>query len=385
MELSSETDLNKIHKKKPKALFICHEKFLNPSSLEGGVKFCTNEYIRLINIKFDVTNIPVVYTNKLTHRLKKKFGLSVYNDFQPKEYYVLLKRSLDNNDANVVFLNLTNTVAFAEFIKKNWPHVKVVLCSHGNESGDHLHAIELHNSFKGAFRNAAIFSLGNMLVKESYFRKYIDLVLTVSDVEVGIEKWLGSKAILMVPRFIDLNNIKRKPISGNVGFLADLTHEPNYFGIKEVCEALKKIGFENTIIRLVGGGKERGLFLAEQYTFVKYVGYLNEEELITELGIWSFALNPVFYYSRGVSTKLGKALGMGLPVITTDIGLRGYEWKEGTLPVCKDADEMALLVLKLSTDVDAIHVYGLEVEKIQLTVTSITESADKMMKFLQII
>lgn len=385
MELSRETDLNKIHKKKLKALFICHEKFLNPSSLEGGVKFCTNEYIRLITIKFDVTNIPVVYTNKLTHRLKKKLGLSAYDDFQPKEYYVQLKRSLDNKDANLVFLNLTNTIPFAEFIKKNWPHVKVVLCSHGNESGDHLHAIELHNSYKGAFRNGAIFTLGNMLVKESYFRKYIDLVLTVSDVEVGIEKWLGSKAILMVPRFIDVNNIGRMPIYGTVGFLADLTHEPNYFGIKEVCEALKKNGSENTTIRLVGGGKERGLYLTEQYSFVNYVGYLNEEELITELGAWSFALNPVFYYSRGVSTKLGKVLGMGLPVITTDIGLRGYEWKEGIIPVCKDADEMALLVQKLSTDVDAIHEYGLEVEKIQLTSASITESAEKMMKVLQII
>ena len=340
--------------------------------------------MRLIRINFEIIQFPVNYTKRWNYRLKKKLGLSAYNEYLPKKYCNLLKRNLDNKEANVVFLNLTNTIPFAEFIKKNWPHVKVVLCSHGNESGDHLHAIELHKIYQGAFRNAAIFSLGNMLVKESYFRKYIDLVLTVSDVEVGIEKWLGSRAILMVPRFIDAINIGRMPTYGTVGFLADLTHEPNYFGIKEVCEALKKIGSENTVIRLVGGGEERGLFLTEQYPFVKYVGYLNEEELINELKTWSFALNPVFYYSRGVSTKLGKALGMGLPVITTDKGMRGYEWKEGMLPVCKDADEMAELINKLSVDADAIKKYNMEVIKIQSTSTSINETAEKLLHYLKV-
>ena len=384
MELRNKIDLIGNNNSKSKALFICHEKFLNPASPEGGVKFCTDEYLKLIQLKFNVTSIPVFYKNSWIYRLKMKLGLSAYDAYQPQDYALLLKKNLDNTDINIVFLNLTNTIQFAEFIKNNWPHVKVVLCSHGNESGDHLHAIVLHKNFKGILRNTAIYSLGNMLVKESYFRKYIDLVLTVSEVEVGVEKWLGAENILMVPRFIDVSNIEKKTVNGLVGFVADLTHEPNYYGIKAVCEALKNIGTENIIIHLVGGGKERGQLLAQQYPFVKYIGYLDQEELIKELGTWTFALNPVLYYSRGVSTKLGMALGMGLPVITTEKGMRGYEWTEGILPVCNTAAEMAELIIQLSTNVDAIKKYNMEVIKIQSTSTSIKKTAEKLVKFLKV-
>ena len=384
MELNSEKEMMGSNNEKIRALFLCNEKFLNSLSTEGGVKFCTDEYIKLIKLNFDLTLIPVSYTTGWSFRLKLKLGLSAYDAYQPEEYNLLLRKNLDNTDINIVFLNLTNTIQFAEFIKKKWPHVKVILCSHGNESGDHLHAIALHKNYKGILRNTAIYSLGNMLIKESYFRKYIDLVLTVSDVEVGVEKWLGAEKVLMVPRCISVNNIQRKPVNGRVGFLADLTHEPNYHGIKEVCEALKNIGTENTTIHLVGGGKDRGLVLAQQYPFVKYIGYLHQTELIKELGTWAFALNPVFYYSRGVSTKLGKALGMGLPVITTEKGMRGYEWTEGMLPVCNTADEMAELINKLSVDADPIQNYNMEVIKIQSTSTSLNETAKKLVQFLKV-
>jgi hypothetical protein len=367
---------------KQKVLFISHEKYLQATSPEGGVKFCTDEYLALIKLKFEITKVSVCYTKKWSYRLKKKLGLSAYDEYDPKGYYLLLKEYLESKDVNYVFLNLTNTSPFAEFIKKNWPHVKVILCSHGNESGDHLHSISFHNNYQGILRTTAIFSLGKMLIKESFYRKYIDVVLTVSDVEVGIEKWLGASRILMVPRYIEVKTLARKPVLGRVGFLADLSHEPNYFGIKEVCEALQKNNITNTTIHLVGGGKERGTILAEQYSFVKYIGYLNEEQLGDELSSWTFALNPVFYYSRGVSTKLGKALGMGLAVITTDKGMRGYEWNEGVIPICNDASEMAWLIKKLAGDSNEIEKYNNEVVKIQLSNTSLNETAEKMFRLL---
>ena len=382
MELNSEANMTQSIDK-PKALFISHEKYLNAVSPEGGVKFCTDEYLSLININFEITKIPVHYTKKWSYRLKKKLGLSAYDEYQPKDYQLLLKEHLDNKTLKFVFLNLTNTSAFAEFIKKNWLHVKVILCSHGNESGDHLHAISLHNNYKGILKKTAVYSLGNMLVKESYFRKYIDIVLTVSDVEVGIEKWLGAKTVLLVPRIIDANNIKRKPVNGRVGFLADLSHEPNFYGIKEVCDALKKMERNTATIHLVGGGIERGLLLAQQYSFVKYLGYLNENDLIEELVTWTFALNPVFYYSRGVSTKLGKALGVGIPVITTEKGMRGYEWTEGTLPLCETPNEMAVTISKIANDFNSITAYNGEVLKIQSTVPSLKHIADKLMSLLK--
>ena len=309
----------------------------------------------------------------MIYRFKKKLGLASYEDYKINNYYALLKSYLANNDINFIFLNLTNTAPFALLIKKHWPNVKVILCSHGNESGDHLHDINLHNKHKGFFKNTAIYSLGNMLTKESIFRKYIDLVLTVSDVEVGIEKWLSAKQVFMVPRFIEKQNEKYNPTLGRVGFISDLSHEPNYFGILEVCKELNFLTHQPIKIRLVGGGKVRGELLEKQYSFIEYLGYLPAEKIVEEISTWTFSLNPVFFYSRGVSTKLAKSLGMGYPVITTHIGMRGYAWHKGNLPVCNTAKEMAILITQLSLDKKACDHYKNEVIKIQHSSPSLIE------------
>jgi len=97
---------------------------------------------------------------------------------------------------------------------------------------------------------------------------------------------------------------------------------------------------------------------------VNCLGYLSNEELAKECESWSFFLNPVFYYSRGVSTKLAKALGMGLPVITTEIGNRGYQWVEGDLPTVSTPQEMANKILELAFDSNKIKHYRKQVIQI---------------------
>jgi hypothetical protein len=368
--------------KKTNILFISNEKFLSNSFAEGGVKFCTDEFLALLHTGFEVIKFPVKYTTGLGFRIKKKLGISAYDDYAPEQYLPALKEMVIRNGVEYIFLNLTNTATFAKPIKEILPGVKVILCSHGNESGDHLHEVATHQSFSGAKKKTATKVLGRMLVKEAEQRKYIDLVLTVSDVEEGIEKWLGAKQVYMVPRHIDQVKQDYKPILGRVGFFSDLSHRPNYYGISEVCKAIEAAGYKDLTIRLAGGGAERGKELEQKYSFVQYLSYLPEEELIKETSSWTFALNPVFYYSRGVSTKLGKSLGMGLPVITTQKGLRGYEWKEGELPVANDAEEMAMMIDKFSRDPAACEHYKNEVYKIQQSSPAYEQMMSEIKKLL---
>ena len=367
---------------KATALFICNEKFLDSSLPEGGVKFCTDEFLELIKVKFDVINFPVKYTNTLTYRTSKKLGTGAYNDYDPSAYAAVLKKIIEENTIGHVFLNLTNIAPFAELIKNIAPSVKVILCSHGNESGDYLHEVSTHAQYRGARKRLAAYTLGKLLVKEAEMRSHIDLVLTVSDVEEGIEKWLGAKKIYMVPRFISKQQMSYEPVAGRVGFLSDLSHEPNYFGIKEVCNALQKSGDMSVEIRLAGGGKERGAALAQQFSFVQYLGYLPEDALEKEIASWSFSLNPVFYYSRGVSTKLGKSLGMGLPVITTDKGMRGYKWKTGEMPVAFNAAQMASMIITLSHDKEKQQYYHQQVLQIQQSAPSYETMMADIQSFL---
>lgn len=364
------------------SLFICNKKFLDSSIPAGGVKFCTDEFLTLIKIKFTVIEFPVEYKDSLLYRFKKKFQISSYEDYKVITYENNLRTVITANDIKYVFLNLTNTAPFAKLIKSISAGIKIILCSHGNESGDFLHSIVTHNNLKGLSRKTATYNLGNMLINEAEMRKHIDLVLTVSEVEEGIEKWIGAKKVYMAPRFISKQQSMYNPEFGKVGFISDLSHEPNFFGINEVCKALLKKNNSHIQLILCGSGKERGQDLQREYPFIRYLGYLDEVALSKEVSSWTFSLNPVFYYSRGVSTKLGKSLGMGYPVITSEKGLRGYKWKNGDLPKCNTAEEMAELIHTLSTNIETFTYYKNQVEKIQDSAPSYEQMMIEIEKLL---
>lgn len=351
--------------KSTKALFLCNEKFLDDTLDGGGVKLCTDEFKALIKTNFIIEEFPVTYNQSFLYRVKKKIGISAYEDYDLKQYEAALRKKIGEEKIKYVFLNLSNTAPFAKMVKSIGREVTIILCSHGNESGDFLHETVMHQKYTRLKKKLAFYNLGKMLVNESECRQYIDLVLTVSGVEEELEKWIGAKKIYMVPRIIGQEILEEHIIQGRLGFLSDLSHEPNFYGINELCKAIISTGGEVPEIRLAGGGPERGKLLSEQYNFVEYLGYLPEEALKKELSTWSFALNPVFYYSRGVSTKLGKCLSLGIPVMTTAIGMRGYKWQDGELPFCKTKIEMAEKCIKFSRDAEAIKYYRKEVKKIQ--------------------
>ena len=351
--------------KNPKALFLCNEKFLDATINTGGVKLCTDEFKALLKTAFTLEDFSVSYAYNLLYRLKSKLGVGAYEDYNISHFKASLEDKIRKEQIQYVFLNLSNTASFSKVLKSMDPKVKVILCSHGNESGDFLHETVMHQKYRGFKRNAAYYNLGKMLASESKFRQCIDLVLTVSNVEEEVEKWLGAKNIYMVPRVIDKQCLEENTVIGRIGFVSDLSHEPNFYGINELCKAIVASGKTAPEIRLVGGGDNRGNQLAQRYNFVNQLGYLKEEEMKKELSTWTFALNPVFYYSRGVSTKLGKCLGLGIPVITTAIGMRGYCWQEGELPISKSKNEMADQCIKLSRDETAILYYREEVKRIQ--------------------
>jgi glycosyltransferase involved in cell wall biosynthesis len=187
----------------------------------------------------------------------------------------------------------------------------------------------------------------------------------------------------MVPRTINANFINLQPVAGRVGFMGDLSHWPNYFGINEVCKALNKFTVNGVEVRIVGAPERIGAALEQKYSFVKYTGYLNETELEKEIVTWSAFLNPVFYYSRGVSTKLAKAFGWGLPVITSSIGCRGYQWKKGNPIFAESPSEMAKLIHDYSTDMSTLKNKREEVQQMVNSSFSLEDISKNLQKFLE--
>jgi hypothetical protein len=371
---------------KPCALFLSNEIYFNLSKQEGGVRVCTEEYLSLIAHLYDVEVFKVHYRFSYAYRLLVKLGLNVYCDYKPELYAQQIIEVIRKRSAEIVFLNLSNTAPFARLIKEVFgSQVKVVLCSHGNESGDFLHEATLLKNRMPFYRSlAATFVLGSLLKKEAAFRQTsLDGVLTVSPIEEAIEKWLGAKKVLMIPRTLSAQKLILNSLHGRIGFIGDLSHWPNFYGIDELCKALEQIiGNQNIELRIVGSPSTIGERLASQYRFVNYRGYLNYSDLKSEVSSWTFFINPVFYYSRGVSTKLAKVLGWGLPVITTEIGCRGYSWQDGNLLFAESPKEMALAIIENSNNQIAISEAINEVEKVRLSMPSLDFISKDLKDFL---
>lgn len=339
-----------------KVLFISNQKFLDPTLNEGGVRVCTLEFIDLLKTRFEVLLFPVDYSYTYFKRIKIRLGINIYDDYNTEEYRDRLLKTLQEQGIRYVFLNLTNTMRFASLIKSlEMRDVKVILCSHGNETGDYLHETVRFTPDRRWFKwIVSSYTLGSLLKLESVYRlRYIDMVLSVSPVEEQIEKWLGSRYTFMVPRTVNFSPVDYSPVLNRIGFIGDLSHWPNKFGILSLCEALSKLD-HHVVLRLVGGTGPFGKEVESRFDFVEYAGFLPAEELEKEVSSWALFLNPVFYCSRGVSTKLAKALGWGLPVISTDAGTRGYKWENGKLLIAEDAGDMARQIVENAGNRQAI-------------------------------
>jgi hypothetical protein len=326
-------------------LFICDKIYLDASLSEGGVRMCTLDFIDILSGNYKVHLLEVRKTGSLSYRLKAKLGINNYKDYyRPEDYSNIIREYILQKGVRKVFLNLSNTIAFAKFVKTAFSNVdvKVILCSHGNESGDFLHeSVRFKNKLSGIKRFSSSYRLGTLVKQESEYRlNYLDCVLTVSDVEAAIENWLGVKSVYMVPRTFKPDFLDWKPDYNRIGFVGDISHAPNFYGVEKVCEAIENIDCSDIEFRIVGKYDDNTEKL-KRFRFVKIVGYLDNEAFKKEAATWSYFLNPVFYYSRGVSTKLEKGINWGLPVVTTVAGNRGYVFKNESVITVNTPLEMA--------------------------------------------
>lgn len=349
-----------------KVLFITNKLYLDDTQPEGGVKLCTRDFIKLLETRFKVEIFGLEFNRSVFFRFKAKLGIDIYEKYDAASYQTALAVVLKDKNIKKVFINLSSATALSETVKKINPKIKVILCSHGNESGDVLHqSVRFVNLISPIQLMFSSYRLGALMKKELYFRsKFIDLVLSVSQVEANIEKWLGAEATFMVPRVFSPETIAWNPIKGRVGFLADLSHYPNYNGLLQLCLALQQLGLNHNVeIRVVGMPARNLELLKQQFHFIVPLGYLSEDKLKEEASTWMYFLNLVFYYSKGVSTKLAKGMNWGLPVLSTEAGNRGYIFKDACIPTCSNAGEMARLVLERAFDRERAKKDRLEVLK----------------------
>jgi glycosyltransferase involved in cell wall biosynthesis len=180
-------------------------------------------------------------------------------------------------------------------------------------------------------------ALGHAILAENKMRQHLDLVCALSPFDVELERWVGMSRIGWLPRIIQPEPIDWRPSGDRLGFVGTLNHAPNLEGLVDVLDQLAQSDKINNLrIRVVGSPGRTGAWLARKYPIVDFLGQLDDRQLRLEAETWNAFLHPIFCHARGCSTKLATAIAWCIPVITTSVGHRGYEWRDGGLIVAND-------------------------------------------------
>jgi hypothetical protein len=322
-----------------KSLFVHNPSDLH-SEVPGGVQICSREFLEIIQAASSATElVAVTVSRNPAWRIRRRLGLGSYLLYRPQECEPTLSQALEAVQPTHVFLNKVELMRLAPLVKRLRPQAVVVLMSHGNQSGDDLYEVTgpAGNRNSGLRRIKAVWQLGQDIVTESYHRnRWVDAVCVMSPEEEVLERWLGARRIIVLPQIIRPSPLKWEPVASRIGYVGTLDHTPNKVALEKICEEISRQRVQGLEIRLVGKPAAQGEAFTARFSFVKYLGGLDDESLRKEASGWSLFLNPIFWLSRGASMKLGQALAWGLPVLSTRSGARGYQLEGGQLPVTND-------------------------------------------------
>lgn len=335
-----------------RALFLHDDDDLS-AAIPGGVQLCTREFLAIVQAASERTETFAVQRSRAAvDRVLRRAHLSAYRLYRPQDSARQIGEALRQADATHVFINRSELLRFAPMLRGINPALRIVVMSHGNQSGDDLYEIAGPQGRRTGFaRLAATWQLGLDLVTESWHRhRHLEGVCAMSQEEAVLERWLGTRRTLVLPRLIEAAPLSWQPVVNRAGYVGTLDHTPNRAALVSLCEELHQTA-RPPELRLVGGPESVGRELAARYPFITYVGRLPDTALAAEVASWSVFLNPIFWLARGASMKLRQGLAWGIPVLTTEAGRRGYEWSDGAVPTT--LDQPALFARRLTALLDS--------------------------------
>ena len=362
-----------------RALFITHASHV--SDKLGGVQKCSHEYLEALKIiGFSTEIFKIQDDRRLSTKLLRQIITNPYiRPMHPKSRRAIGQLA-ENSD--VIFVNQVYLgQAVSSELKAMNKRPPVVLLSHGCELTDFLHLIRLRDQYplSGRVRPNAKIALGSILSSELKARRDIDAVVTISPGDSDLEKWLGVKHVHTIPRSILPSPLEWAPVDGRFGYVGTLDHAPNLEGLVDVLEEMRQSPHDLKI-RLVSGSRNLGQWLSDEYPFVEYLGRLSDNALNEEARSWQAFIHPIFCFARGASTKLADPIQWSIPIITTPLGRRGYEWKDGSLIEVDSAAEFVGKMTQLSEhDFERARA---DVATVAKTAPSITDIAKSLEQFL---
>jgi hypothetical protein len=173
----------------------------------------------------------------------------------------------------------------------------------------------------------------------------------VSSIEESdrLGRWFSRKADAVIPSSISVDSeVVELDTEARVAvWMSTLSYRPNWDGLLSFLEAnavaLADAGWR---LRVVGAGASTGRErLLRAHPFVDYVGYA--DDLRDAFAGSSCAVVPL-WHGAGVKLKTLTFLGLGVPVVSTPIGLEGIT-REAAVRVVDSAGEFTAALTTLTT------------------------------------
>jgi len=250
---------------------------------------------------------------------------------------------LKSGEYDYVFLLGEAAGAYARFIHKariHWDKSNVLSVS--------LKQKKCSTKWKDRMRDRL-----NLFIAENFERRVISLVDSVSvtsNLEAHKFSSVSAKiAPVIVESRVQFSNgvVEFDPASTKLMWLGSLDYEPNYLGLMRLiteCERLLSEGRMELLVVGTGAATEQLMKLIESSSGVRLLGYVEDLSAVAKevragvVPIWS---------GSGIKMKTLTLMSMGLPVVSTPIGMEGIP-PENALHISESAFDLVTYALNAS-------------------------------------
>ena len=150
--------------------------------------------------------------------------------------------------------------------------------------------------------------------------------------------------------FDDLSNKQVDKIKKSICFIGQMGREENHLAAIRLIQIVKSLNRDDIKLTIIGAHPNEELLKQEcdNIHITGFVDSIEDEILKNEIAVFPLTLGA------GIKLKVLLACGLGLPVITTDIGAEGIDEDGSTLILAQTDEQIKNEILDLIDNLDKI-------------------------------
>lgn len=260
-------------------------------------------------------------------------------------------------EPDIIILEWTQMVLLAPKMKKIYPNAKIAASEHDVTFLGFERKYRYENqSFK---KKLAKFKYNKMKKLElDVLKNTCDLVVTHNgkDKELLLQHGMQEEKLhVIVPYFMDMTYVDRKPVTKDIIFFGAMGRAENYLSaIWFIENVFPKIADKEVRFIVIGGGPHKSLFkyVSDRVAIAGFV-----EDVTPYFASCLCAAVPLLL-GAGIKVKILEMMSAGIPTLTNDIGIEGIPAIDGVHYLhCVEPEEYVEAINKLvsgSIDVDRL-------------------------------